>query len=238
MPEYTMDELEKCYQFARGMIGNHNPNMIMEREDWEIFRDDFRGKLGEVALRKFLANSRFRDKITEEIDFGVYPRSEWDSNDLVVNDVHVNVKSVKGGSNFLMVETFRYNEDGTYTYDNHDGSKVEVDAYVLVNVKIEPEYNRLDFKYETLEAFMGYGNRKISYWIKGGIRHEQFWKMKHFAPEGILCTKPNLKKVCNGQEPVIAPKGTKRELVLQKDNYIIDGETELEFILEIFNDTN
>lgn len=26
-----------CYKFARNMKGKHNPNMIMKREDWEIF---------------------------------------------------------------------------------------------------------------------------------------------------------------------------------------------------------
>lgn len=41
-----------CYTFAQKMRGNHNPNMIMDRAEWEIFRDDFRGKLGEVELEE------------------------------------------------------------------------------------------------------------------------------------------------------------------------------------------
>ena len=48
---FTQDEVWKCYQFARQMRGKHNRNMIMDREDWEIFRDDLRGKLGEIAFR-------------------------------------------------------------------------------------------------------------------------------------------------------------------------------------------
>ena len=35
------------------MKGKHNLNLIMEREDWEIFRDDFRGKLWEVAVKNY-----------------------------------------------------------------------------------------------------------------------------------------------------------------------------------------
>ena len=45
---FTQDEVWKCYQFARQMRGKHNRNMIMDREDWEIFRDDLRGKLERV----------------------------------------------------------------------------------------------------------------------------------------------------------------------------------------------
>ena len=43
---FNYKDIEDVYNFAKKMIGNHNPNMIMQRDDWEIFRDDIRGKLG------------------------------------------------------------------------------------------------------------------------------------------------------------------------------------------------
>ncbi len=234
MPEFTKDELRECYKFARDMIGNHNPDMIMEREDWEIFRDDFRGKLGEVALRKVIKKYISWAHINEEIDYHVYPRGEWDSNDLVVEGLHINVKSAKGKSRFLMVERERYNDDGTYAYDNHDGTPVRVDAYVFVNIDIKPEYNCLDFKHETLEEFMAYKNRSISYWVAGGISHDKFWQRKHFAPQGIKCDIQNLERVCKGEKPEIAPEGMDREHVLQRDNYILASRTELDNITQLF----
>ena len=227
MPFFTQEELIDCYEFARGMIGNHNPNMIMEREDWEIFRDDFRGKLGEVALRKYLRRYHPRAQVNEEIDYRILPRNQWDSNDLVVDEIHINVKSAKGNSRFLMIEANRYNNDGSYAYDNHDGTPVRVDAYVFVKIKIMPEYKEPDFRYQTLEEFMGYQNRQVSYWIAGGISHDEFWERKHFANKGIRCDITNLNRVCNGEEPELAPEGTIRENVLQKDNYILDSQTEL-----------
>lgn len=42
---FTKNEVWECYQFARQMRGKHNRSMIMDRDDWEIFRDDLRGKL-------------------------------------------------------------------------------------------------------------------------------------------------------------------------------------------------
>ena len=37
---FTKNEVWECYQFARQMRGKHNRSMIMDRDDWEIFRDD------------------------------------------------------------------------------------------------------------------------------------------------------------------------------------------------------
>jgi len=51
---FTKNEVWECYQFARQMRGKHNRSMIMDRDDWEIFRDDLRGKLGEIALRNYI----------------------------------------------------------------------------------------------------------------------------------------------------------------------------------------
>ena len=34
---FEKGQVWNCYLFAKRMIGNHNPDMIMDREDWEIF---------------------------------------------------------------------------------------------------------------------------------------------------------------------------------------------------------
>lgn len=233
MAYFEQDELKRCYDFALNMIGNHNPKMIYPREDWEIFRDDFRGKLGEVAFRKYILNYT-NAEIKEDIDYAIYPRKVWDSNDIVLNvdgnDIHINVKSGKGGSEFLMIETKRYKANGEYAYQNNDNTPVRVDAYAFVQVAIKPEYSERDFKHKSLERFMSYDNRKISYYVLGAISHEDFWKNKHFADAGIKCSKDNLRKVCRGEQPEMAKSETKKENVLQQPNYILDGMSEVEKI--------
>lgn len=137
--QYTDKELALCYRFSQQMVGKHNKDIIMDRDDWEIFRDDFRGKLGEVALRKYIIENIPDAKIEGDIDYSVTPIGQWDTVDLKVNGMYINVKSIKQKSNFLMIETKRYNKDGKYAYLNNDGEEVKIDAYVLVKVNVEPD---------------------------------------------------------------------------------------------------
>ena len=66
---FKKGQIWDCYEFARNMKGKHNPNLIMEREDWEIFRDDFRGKLGEVAVKNYFDENVDISTKVGEIDF-------------------------------------------------------------------------------------------------------------------------------------------------------------------------
>lgn len=224
---FTRGEVWKCYQFAKEMIGNHNRDMIMDREDWEIFRDDLRGKLGEVALRKYVLENIPSAVIDGEIDYSVTPLGQWDITDLIINGNYINVKSVKGNSRFLLVETNRYDTNGNYTYRNNDGEPVRIDAYVLVRVSIEPEINSADMNYTSVEEFRSSkGRRHIEAEILGGISHDAFWRTKHFAPKHMKCDYKNLQAVCNGKEIELLYDGGKTES-LQRDNYILDSRNEL-----------
>lgn len=224
---FTCGEVWKCYQFAHDMIGKHNPNMIMDREVWEIFRDDIRGKLGEVALRKYVLENIPNSVIEGEIDYEVTPLGEWDTTDLIINGQYINVKSVKGNSRFLMVETNRYDDDGNYSYKNNNGEPVRTDAYVLVRVSIDPEINWTDMDYTTVEEFrVARGGRHIEAEILGAVSHDAFWKNKHFAPKHMKCDYKNLQAVCNGGKIEMLHGGRKTES-LQRDNYILDSRNEL-----------
>lgn len=97
--QYTDKELALCYRFSQQMVGKHNKDIIMDRDDWEIFRDDFRGKLGEVALRKYIIENIPDAKIEGDIDYSVTPIGQWDTVDLKVNGMYINVKSIKQKSN-------------------------------------------------------------------------------------------------------------------------------------------
>lgn len=222
---FSKSEVFKCYQFAQDMIGNHNPNMIMERRDWEIFRDDFRGKLGEVALKKTIQSQFPNLNITTDIDYSVTPQGQWDITDLVICDRYINVKSIKGKSRFLLVEKKRYNDDGTYCYTNADNQPVQVDAYILVRVSIEPEITWLDMKYKNVEELKNPKpncTRIITAEILGGITHTDFWERKHFAPKGIPCNLNSLSEIARGNTSVpMAQPGLPKTQILQQDNYLL-----------------
>lgn len=219
---FTDKELALCYRFAQRMKGNHNRDMIMDRSDWEIFRDDFRGKLGEIALRKYIVEKFPYAMIEGDIDFSVTPLGQWDTTDLLVNGRYINVKSVKQRSNFLMIETKRYRENGEHSYQNNNGEDVRVDAYVLVRVSVEPDMNCKTMDYYDVEQLKS--GHHVSAEILGGITHEMFWKKKHTALRGIKCTYYNLKAVCDGKEDKLPDQINGREKkneILQQDNYIL-----------------
>lgn len=237
---YNSAQIWKCYRFAQEMWSNQRSNMIKERTSLEIFRDDFRGKLGEVALNNYINYYVNRGRKNAEAviqsgpDFTVAPLRIWDSFDLQVNNKNINVKSVKGNGHFLMIETQRYNADGTFAYQNNDGTPTIVDAYVLVSVDITPEITRSeDMEYKDINELRNNG-REIKYKILGGIRHADFWKKKHFAPQGMVCDYKNLSKVCEGKTPEMYESlfsKTGKE-ALAKDNYILKS-TELLSVKDI-----
>lgn len=236
--DFTDKELAQCYRFAQEMKGNHNRDMIMEREDWEIFRDDFRGKLGEVALRKYILSNVPEASIEGDIDYDVTPLGQWDITDLLVNGKYINVKSVKQRSNFLMIETKRYTDDGHYTYKNNNGEEVIVDAYVLVRVTVEPDMNITTMGYTEVEQLKRSHN--VSAEILGGISHEDFWNKKHKATRGIKCTYHNLKAICDGlvdELPDRVMGGERKTEILQQDNYIL-YKNELSSIDSLFGADN
>lgn len=245
---FKNEELKNCYDFALEMRGNHNPNMIQNRDDWEIFRDDFRGKLGELAVHKYIEEN-IPNATLSEVDFNVTPRGQWDTTDLIINDMYINVKSIKQGSSFLMIETLRYNPDGTFTYNNNNGDNVKVDYYILVRVTVDPDVQRNIFR-QDFNKFIddGFKNgqsvkRKIYAEILGGISHEDFWTLKHFAPEGIRCDFPNLNHICNGFDcnnvPSPVMPGDNQNNIMQTDNYVISAKDldSLDNIFILLNNT-
>lgn len=244
---FTRDEIESCYNFAWSMIGNHNPNMIMARDDWQIFRDDFRGKLGEVAVIRYIKNNITKAVISTYLDFSVTPRGQWDIMDLEVNNKAINVKSIKQRSKFLLVEAERYDEYGNYRYNNNDGRPVPIDYYILVRVTVDPDSSKSVLKERDFNHFINnawnYINRaevkrNIYAEILGGISHEDFWNKKIFAPKHIECNVTNLKAVVEGKKVRVLSQDEIRtrnpNSVLQQDNFVISSENQLSKLEEIF----
>lgn len=232
---FNENEIIRCFDFAKKMVNNHNRELIQYREDWEICRDVFRGKLGEIAVRNYLYNKNGYN-ITTDLDFNVMPLGKWDNLDLEINGQAVNVKSIKGNARFLLVECNRYDQYGNYRYKNNDGSNVRIDYYILVRVNIDPEINRGVFNIKSYDELMYKAwnprikaevKRDISAEVLGIISHNDFWKKKRYAPAGIKCSIKNLEAICNDVSIENLPdKRTGREYsnqILQKDNYVLDS---------------
>ena len=233
MITFKTEELRQCFRFASDMRGNHNPNIIGKRDDWEIFRDDFRGKLGELAVAKYIRNNIPNAKITGDIDFKVTPRGQWDITDIIINNRYYNVKSIKPNSNFLLVETLRYDKYGNYSYPNNDNTPVKIDGYILVKVNVYPDVQKNIFS-QSFENFCANGydsrlkksvKRTFSAEIVGGISHKDFWQYKAYAPKGIRCDYLNLNAITEGCDINNLPSqlsGTEsKNLILQTNNYVI-----------------
>lgn len=223
--KFSRSDVMKCYRFSQDMKGNHNPNMIMQRSDWEIFRDDFRGKLGEVAVKTAVLKKFPHLHINTDIDYSITPRGQWDFTDLVVGGRYISIKSIKGRSKFLLVEKNRYNDDGTYRYMNGEDAPVQINAYILVRVIVEPDMKWDDMNFKSIEEIKHPRPgvvRQIEAEILGGITHEEFWRKKHFAPKGIQCNIQTLSAIASGATNLpLAPQGLNKTNVLQQDNYLL-----------------
>ena len=203
-----------------------------------------RGKLGEIAVYKYIKTYIPSACITGNLDFSVSGRGQWDITDLIINNKYVNVKSVQQYSSFLLIETLRYNPDGTFTYYNNNGMPVRVDAYILVRVTVDPDVQRNIFR-QNFQQFLSDGfknnqsiRRTIYAEILGGITHHNFWHLKHHASAGIECTKNNLDAICYGYNINPLPQNVINQLprnrVLQTDNYVISSNelTSLELLFQ------
>lgn len=229
----SVADVVQAYEFARDMKGHHNDNLVRQRGDRQIFIDDFRGKLAEIALKRYLERNMH---IVGDIDFEIYNRGEWDKNDLIIDDnKNISVKSSGLKANYLMIETHRFNSDGTYSYRNHDGGEIKVDYYAFLNVGIGNEAEIGYTEYADGITFMGVNNEKSSWqdvpekrktfwcYLKGFISHEDFWRLKKKANRGIYANLSDLNEVWNGNNLTMRADFIENDKRwLQKDNYIIN----------------
>lgn len=218
----------QCYEFARDMQGHHNNTLIMERTSQQIFRDDLRGKLAEIAVKKYLES---HDHTVGVLDFGIYDIGTWDRDDIVVdNNVHVSVKSSSENANYLLIETNRFDpETGEYGYRNNDGTRIAVDYYAFVNVSIEGEYEVNFNAYDNMQDFLRITNdtweadaRHVMCYLRGFLSHDQFWRLRRLAHRGIKATRENFDRVSRDENVIIDPEFIENDRRwLQKDNYLV-----------------
>ena len=133
----TEDEYNICKEFAEKSAltqREYRSGGSQIRNTNLISSDTFRGKVGEVIVKKFLEQIPLN--ITGiSLDFEIYPRGKWDSQDIIINDKTISIKSVKWFSKWLLLESKDINRGDVYDY------------YILVTVN-------KDLKSGTVKGFV------------------------------------------------------------------------------------
>jgi hypothetical protein len=111
-------EYEKCKGFAEKSSSSqreYRSGGTMMRNKNQIFFDTLRGKMGEIAIKKFLEQPPFNFKGIE-LDFKIYPRGVWDKEDFKISDKRFSIKTSKHFSRYLLLETKDLERGDTYDY--------------------------------------------------------------------------------------------------------------------------
>lgn len=140
----SLEDKEKCFDFAYKMTfgENHNPysfgskNPKHIRNQIEIFRDAFQGKLAETGFYNLY--SKRKDYNIPPPDFSVWKRGKWEDTDFeaIVNNkkYKISIKSTKDFGQLLLLEKNRYDKNGYYL-EGSNGKKVKHDLIFLARVK-------------------------------------------------------------------------------------------------------
>lgn len=114
--DLTVEEIEKCRDFAEKSAKTqreYRSGGTQMRGYSLIFNDTFRGKIGEMISKNFLKNEF---DVDTKIDFDIYPRGQWDSTDIEINDIKISIKSAKWFSSWLLLESRDIERGGTYPF--------------------------------------------------------------------------------------------------------------------------
>jgi len=99
-------ELAMCHEFSFECAKNQQPIEFGQSDTTargviEIGRDNYIGKIAEVAFSKMMKESF---NIDIPLDFNYYPRREWDNQDAEINGWLIDIKGTRQGGKWMLVE--------------------------------------------------------------------------------------------------------------------------------------
>ena len=118
-PMLVLDNyVQRVFDFAYGMTfgkeGHHRTHRTggqYGRKNGELFINAFQGKMAEFGIFKMFAEWGIN---TTEPDLEMWGEGKWDNSDLIINGVHISIKSTSSKGNLLLLETKDWNEQGQY----------------------------------------------------------------------------------------------------------------------------
>ena len=193
---FTKEEFNNCKDFANKVKRKHqhfkDKDNTATRTLDQVAGDVIRGKLAEVALRKYLIKKHNGKCTVSDVDFEIYDDFVGDSFDLMYNDYIISIKSSKEFSYCLLIEKERFTKDRSGEIIGVDGKVDNLpDFYVFIRVKVDYD------NYENCYAE-----------ICGAIPHKGFVKYKKEAPRNMILNKKNAEDffILN-KPPVFTGKG-------------------------------
>lgn len=153
----------------------HNPDSFASgeskntRNNEQIFRDAFQGKLAEVAFFNYYS----KDFKINEPNFDEWERGFWEDTDFIAEynglSYRISIKSTKHFGNLLLLEKNRYNSYGLYI-ESAEANSPGIKHDVIFLIRIKGINNSLPewYDYAKLED--------IKAEITGYIKHEDFLK--------------------------------------------------------------
>ena len=134
----TNNELIMAFDFAFEMCfgyGHHRLNRTggqNKRSKIEIFGNTFQGKLAELVLYNYFSAKNLN---CSDVDLRVMSANQWDSDDLIVNERSINVKSAAFFSNLLLLEEKDWDNQGRYIPNIHMENRGQYDYFVFIRIK-------------------------------------------------------------------------------------------------------
>ena len=196
---FTEKEIKKAIEFAQSIKWKHgnfsdkaNRNTD-NRTDAQIYVSILRGKLAEIALKKYLKEKHkdTKHRITG-LDFNIYKRGVCDEFDLKFDRYTISIKSSKLFSSCLFVEKDKYEVDSSgnpVSIEGHEGGIPDFYAFVKVNI----DMNSINDSYA---------------YICGAISHRDFWRMKKEIPRGTYINRNNMDGLFIGNKELAELKDT------------------------------
>jgi hypothetical protein len=141
----TEIEIELCKNFAEKTSKTQRENRsggTLVRSVQQIFQDTLRGKTGEFITKKFLEQSPLNVEGIS-LDLETYPRGQWDSSDIIMNDLKISIKSSKHFSKWLLLESKDILRGDVYDYYifvliNADGKSGTIKGFAKKDEIVEP----------------------------------------------------------------------------------------------------
>lgn len=130
----SLEDVWKSLFHAKNMRGKHNPALIMDRTEEEIFYDALEGKLGEAGFSALLKQT---DGFIESgPNYEVYDRGVWDLYDFKINNKIISIKSIASYAQLLLLDTVHYDSFGQLL-PIKGKTEVRTDYHVLMKVYLK-----------------------------------------------------------------------------------------------------
>lgn len=151
---FTNEEIEQTLAFANKVKEKHGHFADKEntktRTPEEVYESVVMGKLGEIALYKYL-KMKHQGSTYEisDLDFKIYGKGVCDSFDLKFNNHTISIKSSKPYASCLLIETAKYelNDEGeVVAIDGHSDNIPDYYAFVKVNIDTNAVEKTYDYK--------------------------------------------------------------------------------------------